>query len=83
VQVYVPGLRSSALAEAGSVFPAADSPTTLPCESLHVMCDAVPPETCDVAVAVMSVNGVSVNCTVLLSQVLVLSIVTVFDVVSI
>src|SRR6266516_8181492 len=65
VQVYVPGARPLAAASAGSVFPVADSPTMVLLSSRQMMCDAVPQAASDVAVAVMSVSGVSVNVTVL------------------
>ena len=61
VQVYVPGFRPLAVTLTGSLKPCGDFPMLALLTSTQVIWDCVPPAASDVAVAVMSVSGVSVN----------------------
>jgi hypothetical protein len=64
VQVYVPGFRPLASTWTGSAKPLAgcgELPTLALLESVHVILDFVPPAAWDVALASMSVSGVSVK----------------------
>src|SRR5439155_53611 len=84
VQVYVPGWRAVALTVADSFGPSDLLMLVLPSVEVpvHVTVDWVPPATSDVALAEMSVSGVSVNVTVLLAHVSPTWTVALWDVVS-